>query len=137
MLLPQRQELIVDRAVADAVRERIDAGADETFAILQVEDMRGDAEVVLMRLVDDRPVEVGRELLELAVAGVDPDLDDVDLLVGEFLNRLAAIRLGGDPVRRRNATGLRHGDPAARAEEARRARNALATDIEQIVGVKT
>ena len=137
MLLPQRQELVVDRAVANAVRERIDAGADQPLAVFEIEHMRGDAEALLVRLVDDRSVEVRRELLELAVAGVDPDLDDVDLLVGEVLNRLAAVRLARDPVRRRDASRLGHGDAASGAEVTRRARNDLAADIEQLVRVET
>ena len=80
-------------------------------------------------------VELRRQLLVLAVAIVDPDLDDVDLLRGELLHRLAALGLGRDPVRHVGAARLGHGDAAAGAEEARGAGDRLAAHLEQLVVV--
>ena len=78
-LLEHRHQLVVDVLVANAVRERVEPGADEPLGVLQIEDVRGDPQPALVRLVDDGAVDLGRQLLVLAVAGVDPDLDDVDL----------------------------------------------------------
>ena len=116
--------------------ERIDAGADQSFAVFKIENVRGDAKVVLVRLIDDRAVQVRRQLSEFAVPCINPDFDDIDLLLREFLNGLAAFRLGGDPMRRGDAAGLRQGDAASRAEEASGVRHGMAAEIENIVGVK-
>ena len=93
------------------------------------------AQALLVRLVDDGAVDFRRELLVLAVAGVDPDLHDVDLVRRELLHRLAAFLLGVDPVRHRQASRLGHGDAAPGAEEARGAGDGLAADVEQLVVV--
>ena len=90
---------------------------------------------LLVRLVDHRAVHIGRQLLVLPVAVVDPDLDDVDLLRRELLHRLAGFRRGGDPVRRGRAARLRRGEPAAGREEARRAGNRLARISRHVVVV--
>ena len=124
--LHQRHELVVDVAVAHAVREGVDAGLQQPLRVLEREDVRGDAELVLVRFVDDGAVELGRQLLELAVAIVDPDLDDVDLLRGVLLHGLARPR--PRVVIQYGAVGaarLRRRDAAAGREEARRARDRL------------
>jgi hypothetical protein len=41
-LLPERDELVVDVTVADAVRERVDTGAEERLRVVEREDVRGD-----------------------------------------------------------------------------------------------
>ena len=64
----------------------------QPLRVLEREQVRGHAERVLVRLVDDRAVQVGRQLLELPVPVVDPDLDDVDLLRGELLHAPCALR---------------------------------------------
>ena len=95
--------------------------------------MGADPQSVLVRLVDDGAINLRRQLLVLAVPGVDPDLDDVDLPLRELLHRLAAFRVGRDPVRHRYAPRLRHRDPAPGAEEAGGAGNGLAAHVEQLV----
>ena len=57
-LLHHAQEFLVDVAVTHAVRERIDIGLEQPFAILEVEDVRGDPDLRLVRLVDDGAVEL-------------------------------------------------------------------------------
>ena len=80
-------------------------------------DVRDHPEAVLVRFVDDRAVELGRQLLHGAQAIVDPELDDVDFLRGVFLHRLARLGDRRHPVRRRRPARLRSRDPAARREE--------------------
>ena len=63
--------------------------------------------LVLVRFVDDRGVELGRELLHRAHAIVDPDLDDVDFLRGVLVHRLARLGDRRHPVRRGRAARLR------------------------------
>src|SRR5262245_59702600 len=98
--------------------------------------MRGDAQAALVRLVDDRTIDLRRELLVLAVAGVDPDLDDVDLVRSELLHRLTPILRAADPVGHRGAPGLLHRDAAAGAQEPRRARNRLAAHVEVVITIR-
>ena len=54
MRLEHGNELVVDVLVAHAVRERVDAGADQPLGVLEIEDVRGDPQAALVRLVDDR-----------------------------------------------------------------------------------
>ena len=90
--LEERQPLVVDVAVAHAVGERINARPQQPLRIVEREDVRGHPQSALVRFLDDRAVEVRRQLLVLPVAVVDPDLDDVDLLRGELLDGLARLR---------------------------------------------
>jgi hypothetical protein len=113
----------------------VEVGAHEAFGVLHIEDVGGDAQAELVRLVDHRTIDLRRHLLVLIVAGIDPDLDDVDLLRRELLHRLATLLLSRDPVRHRDATGLGHGDAASGAEETGGARNDLAAHVEHVVFV--
>src|SRR5215207_9463414 len=79
--------------------------------------MRRDADLELVRFVDDGGILIRRDLLDLAVAVVDPDLDDVDLELRVILDGLAAFLRAVDEDRR--AQRLGPGDAAARAHEAR------------------
>ena len=130
-LLEQRQDLVVDVPVADAVGERVDAGPQQPLRVVEREDVRGHPQTALVRLVDDRPYRSGVSFLYLPVAVVDPDLDDVDLLRGELLHGLAAFVGVVDPVRRVRASRLRHRDAAARGEEPGRARQRLRAHLER------
>ena len=91
---------VVDVLVADAVREGVEIGAHQSFRIVHVEDVRGDAQTEFVRLVDDGGILFRCHLLDLALPVVDPDLDDVDLVRRELLHGLAAFRLGVDLERR-------------------------------------
>ena len=90
--------------------------------------------LLLVRFIDHRAVERRRQLRELAVAIVDPDLDDVDLLRGVLLDGLAAFLRRRDPVGHFGAALLRRGDAAAGGEDARQARRGLAALRERRVG---
>ena len=89
--LVERQHFVVDVLVAHAVCERVDPGADEPLAVFLVEDVRGDAKAVLVSLVDRGLVLRRKHLVDLAFAIVDPDLDDVDLVLRVRLHRLARL----------------------------------------------
>ncbi len=85
--------------------------------------MRHHPHIVLVRLVDERPIEIGRELRHGAVAVVDPDLDQVGLVCGEFADVLARFLLGGDAIGAvaHDPTGacIGHAESAAGGEVAR------------------
>ena len=49
------------------MRKCIESGSQQAFRILAREDMRRDAQAALVRLIDDRSIEVGSELLIFAV----------------------------------------------------------------------
>src|SRR5687768_16162292 len=98
--------------------------------------MRSDAQTALVGLVDDRAVELWRELLVFAVARVDPDLHDVDLVRGEFGDRLARFDFVVDPIRYGGAAGLLHRDATACATKARGARNLLGAHGQDLVAVR-
>ena len=92
MLFDQPHELIVDVLVACGdVREGVEVGAQRALRVLERKDVRGRAQLVLVRFVDHRAVQIRRQLLELAHPVVDPDLDDVDFLGGEFLHGFAGF----------------------------------------------
>ena len=134
--LEHRHQLVVDVPVAHAVGERVESGADQTLRVLELEDVRGDPEPALVGLVDDGAVDLGGELLVLAVPRVDPDLDDVDLAGRELLDRLPAFRVARDPVRHRRAPRLGHRDPAPGAEKPGGAGHGLLAQIEHLVAVR-
>jgi hypothetical protein len=53
----------------------------------------------LVRLVDDGAINFKSQLLVLAIPCVDADLDEVELVRCEVLDRLAAFRAGRNPLR--------------------------------------
>ena len=67
-------QFVVDVPVAHAMRERVDPGTYEPLRVLESEDVRGDPEPSLVRLVDDGAIEFRSQLLVLAIPCVDPDL---------------------------------------------------------------
>ena len=50
----------IDILIANAVRDDIEAGAHEPFRVCEVEEVRRDSEVALVRFVDQRRVGFGR-----------------------------------------------------------------------------
>ena len=101
MLKHQRHELVVDFLVPDEMGKRVDAGAREILGVVQIEDVCDHARVERVRLVDDRAIQRGAQLRHRAVAIVDPDLDEVDLVRDLFANRATRFLFGGDAIRRR------------------------------------
>jgi hypothetical protein len=73
------------------VREAIDSRAQESFRILEVEDVGGDLFPALVRFVDDGAEELGSEFLVLFVPIVDPNLDDVDGAGDLVVDRLSGF----------------------------------------------
>ena len=116
--LKEGEHLVVDLHVTDAVRERVDARAQQPFGVGEVEDVGRDREAVLVGFVDDGRVERRAELLVLAVAVVHPDLDDVDLQGRLIPHRLARLLLRRHPVRHVGPARLRARDAAAGGTEA-------------------
>ena len=55
--LQQRDELVVDVAIANQVREGVDAGAGQILGIVEIEDVRDDAGAVRVGFFDDRAVQ--------------------------------------------------------------------------------
>ena len=99
------------------MREDVEVGAHQPLGIFHVEDVRGDANAGLVRLVDDGGILFRGDLLDLAVPVVDPDLDDLNVERGIVPDSLAALLLGLDLERRTHR--LFAGDAASGAEEAR------------------
>jgi hypothetical protein len=79
--------------------------------------VRGNSQPAIVRFVDDGGILSGSHLLDLALALIDPDLDDVDLARGVLLNRLTRFRLAVDLCRQ--TAGFGSGNAFSRAEEAR------------------
>ena len=133
-----RHELVVQVLVANAMRERVEAGAQRALRILERVDVRDRAQSLLVRLVDDGGVELRRQLLHRSHAVVNPELDDVDLLGGLFVDRRARLGDGRHPVRRHRASRLGTRDAATCGKETRRAGNlscrCLCADLERHVG---
>ena len=75
-------------------------------------------------------VEIGAELLVLAVAIVHPDLDEVHLPRGQFLHCLPGFGFVRDPVRGFGAPRLRHRDSAARRAKQRPPGNDFVSHLE-------
>ena len=119
--------LVVHLCVACEVREAVDAGGDQPLRIGEIEDVRVDADAALVRLVDDGAIERRTQLGCAAVAVVDPDLDEVDLLCCELPHiapafcvrrdvvRNALVRVGARPcIRRAHAAAGREQTRAAK-----------------------
>ena len=126
----------VHHLVADQVHEAVDAGVDELMGVVEVVDMGQRHQALGVRLLDDRPIEVRGELLDAAVAVVDPDLHRVRPLGLQLAHALTPLLRRGDRERRvgdgrkaRPAVGRRHA--AAGREQPRRVRRPLALDLER------
>ena len=77
--LHQRQELLVHVPVPHAVGDHVDAGAEQILGVVEIEDVRGDAQPAGVCLVDHGPVDLGRHLGRGAEVVVHADLDHVRL----------------------------------------------------------
>ena len=53
--------------------EDIHTRAQQTLGVLEIEDVRGNPDAVLVRLVDGRPIQFRSELFKLPVAVIDPE----------------------------------------------------------------
>src|SRR5262249_49417174 len=115
--------------------ERVKPSAHEPLRIVHVEDVRCDAQPAVVRLIDDGGILRGSDLLDLALALVDPDFNDVSPVRSVFLNRLTGFRLTVDLERR--ATRFGSGNAFPRAEKTRGAGNDLVTHAEKFKSVQT
>ena len=93
-------EFIIDVFIADAMGKAVDSGSHEFLRVFEIEDVRNRAQIVLVRLIDDGPVDVGWQLLHSAIPVIHPELDDVDLLRRKFLNNFSRLRFGCHAVGR-------------------------------------
>ena len=94
LLLQQRQVLVVQLFALHHVDENVGARRTTAFWSASVDRMRVDDHLVLVRLVDDRDVDLRRHLRVGAAPIVDPHLHGRDLLGGHLLDgraRLAAV----------------------------------------------
>ena len=97
-LLPEREDLVVDVHISDAVRKRVDACAEKTLRVLKPEDVRRDAKAVRVRLVDDRTVDGRGQPLELPAPVVDPDFDEIHLQRRQLADGSSCLFLARDPM---------------------------------------
>src|SRR5439155_2554416 len=116
-LLDQRYDLIIDVFVAYRVSKSIETGAQKILCVHKSNDVSGDAKVVLMRFVDNGAVEFRAQFLVLAVAVIDPDLDEVGFLYCQLLYGLPGFRFSCHPVRHVRSSRLRARDATARGAE--------------------
>ncbi len=75
-------EGLVYELVADGVGEDVDVVVDELAGVGEGVDVGGDAEMVLVGLVDDGLVDGGVHRGDLAVHVVEPELDEVGVVAG-------------------------------------------------------
>ena len=78
--LHHADELLVDELIADAVSQRIDTRLDERLRVGQVEDVRGDTDLVLVRLFDRGLEDVRLHLGKFPVHVVHPEFDHVRMV---------------------------------------------------------
>ena len=77
--LHHRDERVIDRDVANAVGDEVRTRVQHRLGIVEIKEVHGDAQPFLVRLVDDRLVDLRRHLRRRAEVVVDADLDDVHL----------------------------------------------------------
>jgi len=99
------------------MREDVEVGAHQPLCIFHVEDVGGDANAGLVRLVDDGGILFRGDLLDLAFPVVHPDFDDLNVERGIIPDSLAVFFLGLDLERRTHR--LFAGDAASGTEESR------------------
>ena len=121
----------VDVGVADAVRDVVGSRVEQRLGVGEVEEVRGDAQPSLVRLVDDGAIDLGRHLGRRAKVVVDADLDDVHLLIRDAGNlRACFVRRVG----RQHRPGEKHASVVERRCRLRRSRReyrrGLATEAE-------
>ena len=128
--LHQREQLVVD--VLERVAEAVDAGPQQRLRVVERGGVHHHAQAAPVGLVDDRPIELRRELADRAAAIVDPRLDDGDAARRELPDRGPRLGLGRDAV-----GGMPHvvgphlvgrRQAASGGEEARRIRHAAGAD---------
>ena len=78
-LAEQLEKFVVDILIAHAVSEDVHARAQQALGVREIEDVRGNPDAVLVRLVDGSGIQFRGELFELPVAVIDPELDQIDV----------------------------------------------------------
>ncbi len=97
MLFEQVHQFIVN--VTDHVREHVDSGAQQILGRPELGCMNRDAQVVFVRLVDNRAVQLRAHRLDGAAAGVHPGLDQFHLARDQFPHGRARPGHGSDRKR--------------------------------------
>ena len=110
--------LLVQFPVADQVRKTVDSRASQIFRVIQIIDVRNYTRAGLVRVVDDRAIELRAELLNRAVAIVHPDLDEIDFARDLLADNPPGLHFGCDTVcrwfqRRIGWAGVGRSDTAA------------------------
>ena len=123
------------------MREAIDIGAQQIFHIIELHDVGEDVHVVLVRFVDDRPIQIRMKLLDRSSAIVNPDLHHIGLLGREFAHIGTRFLFCGHAIRGipHRSTGARvgHAEAAASRQEQRTRRRLGAELIRQIATRRT
>ena len=117
MLLHRGDQRIIHGFVAHTVRQPIEAGLDQRFGVVHIENMRRNLDAVLVGVGDDGFAQIDGNLFFAAQMIVHPDLDDVDFLVRQVRDIFVHIARAGN-FEGNALHALRRGRVTARAREA-------------------
>ena len=98
LLAHDRQVLVVERLALHHVDEHVGAGLDHHLLIGEVDGVGVQRHLLLVRLVEDGEIGLGRELGIRAAAVVEPRLDVAESLRGQPLHGGARLGRRGDLV---------------------------------------
>ena len=115
------------------VCEIVDARPQNSLGIFKRKDVRDGPEVVPMGLVDGGAIQLSGQLGNGMITVVHPDLDDVHLLGGIFIDVLARFGNGGDPIGSLRASGFWAGETASGGVVARGVGDGLGTHLVYLV----
>ena len=133
-LAEQRHEFIIDILIANAMGKDVHIGAKQALGIIEIEDVRRNADAVLVRFIDGGTIQFRSELLVLSVAVIDPELDQVDTAGRLRPNGFPGFLLRVDPMDDASPR-LRPGDAQPRGTEPRGAGNFLVANRQRFLGV--
>ena len=125
VLAEQLEKLVIYFPVTHQVGEAFDAGPQQGFGVLQIEDVGDGSKVVLVGFVDGGSEELRSQLLLRAVSVVHPDLYKVGMVRGKIADGLAGLLDGCDDIRHviaRRIVGSGPGPSQAAADSAEQSR---------------
>ena len=106
-------EFVVNVLVPDAMSEGVDARAQDSLRIFERKDMSYRAQVVLVRLVNNGPIQRRAQLRDGVIPVVHPYLHQIHFLLGQLLDILAGLGFRFDPVGSLCASRFRSCQPAS------------------------